>query len=257
MACDESGWGANRDSQEYGALTYLSNVTVADVDLDGRPDLVAGLSGLHYGLSLALSRWVPYQDHMVVVWDARTGEALDAWPRVVEDIGMFVKPAVADISGDGLPEVITSSGGYAVHAWDADGIEPDGWPKFTGGWVYSALRAGDVNGDGRLEVVALTREGWLFVWQTAGRAAVTGEPEVPASPAVNDAWRDLAGSPAAPGRVVSPAFLQSPSGSWRTGGETEEPGSPHGGAGVAAGVGDRSPAPAADADHSHRSARYP
>jgi len=169
MSCDASGWGVASPTQELGAATYLANVTFGDVNGDGRPELVAGLTGLNWGLSLALSRWVPYQDHLVAVWDTQTGLALDAWPQVIEDIMMFVKPAVEDISGDGVPEIIMSSGGYLVHAWDADGVEIDGWPKFTGGWVYSAIQVGDITGDGFNEVIAMTREGRLYVWGTGGR----------------------------------------------------------------------------------------
>ncbi len=166
LSCDASGWGDARNTREVGALTYLANLAFADVDLDGTPDVVAGMTGANYAITAGLGRYMPYQDHVVAVWNAATGRTLDAWPRVIEDISLFVTPAVADITGDGRPEVITSSGGYVVHAWDADGVEPEGWPKFTGGWVYTALRAGDVDGDGVPEVVALTREGYLFAWKT-------------------------------------------------------------------------------------------
>ncbi len=44
--------------------------------------------------------------------------------------------------------------------------EPDGWPKFTGGWTQSTPAIGDADGDGDLEVSALTREGWSFLWAT-------------------------------------------------------------------------------------------
>ena len=37
---------------------------------------------------------------------------------------------------------------------------PAGWPKFTGGWIESTPAVGDIDGDGKLDVSALTREGW-------------------------------------------------------------------------------------------------
>jgi hypothetical protein len=57
---------------------------------------------------------------------------------------------------------------YDVHAFDIDGDEPPGWPKFTNGWMVGSAAVGDVDGDGLLEVVAVTREGNLFVWNADG-----------------------------------------------------------------------------------------
>ena len=78
--------------------------------------------------------------------------------------------AVADLSGDGRAEAVFGSGGYLLHAWDASGAEPDGWPKFTGNWILGGAAVGDITGDGYLEVVAVTREGQLFAWTTDGPA---------------------------------------------------------------------------------------
>ena len=64
------------------------------------------------------------------------------------------------------PEILEGSAGYFVHAFDASGNEPLGWPKFTGGWNVANPAVGDVDGDGLNEVVVLTREGYLYVWNT-------------------------------------------------------------------------------------------
>ena len=62
------------------------------------------------------------------------------------------------------------SGGYLLHAWDVEGTEAPGWPKFTGGWTLGSPSVGDINGDGYLDVVVTTREGFLFAWSSAGHA---------------------------------------------------------------------------------------
>ena len=54
-----------------------------------------------------------------------------------------------------------------VRAFRGDGGEADGFPKFTGGWTFSAPAAGDIDGDGRPEIASITREGYLFVWELA------------------------------------------------------------------------------------------
>jgi len=62
------------------------------------------------------------------------------------------------------------SGGYYVHAFDGCGREPEGWPKFVGGWVTSSPAIGDVDGDGKLELAVTTRAGYLFLFDTDGSA---------------------------------------------------------------------------------------
>ncbi len=58
------------------------------------------------------------------------------------------------------------SGVSDLHAFNIYGDEPLGWPKLTGGWTVTTPAIGDIDGDGRLEVVSLTREGWLFAFRT-------------------------------------------------------------------------------------------
>ena len=95
-------------------------------------------------------------------------QLLDAFPRVVNDLQFLAGPSVADIDNDAQPEALAGTGVYDVHAVDAEGAEAPGWPKFTNGWMVQSPAVGDIDGDGRLEVVGVTREGNLFVWRTAG-----------------------------------------------------------------------------------------
>ena len=87
----------------------------------------------------------------------------------MDDMSFLTGPALADVDGDGKADVVMGSGGYMVRAFRSDGSQPTGWPKFTYGWVLASPVAGDVDGDGKIEVVAATREGYLYVWDTAGR----------------------------------------------------------------------------------------
>ena len=57
-----------------------------------------------------------------------------------------------------------------MHAWDKDGVEAPGWPKFTGGWMIGSPVVGDIDGDGYLDVVVGNREGWLYAFSTQGSA---------------------------------------------------------------------------------------
>ena len=62
--------------------------------------------------------------------------------------------------------MLNGTSGNVLHAFEADGTEPPGWPKQAGGWLLASPAVGDVDGDGRQEVVAVTRDGYLFVWNT-------------------------------------------------------------------------------------------
>jgi MYXO-CTERM domain-containing protein len=77
-----------------------------------------------------------------------------------------MNPALADLTGDGLSEVILGTGGYLVRAIDHQGNEAPGFPKSTGGWIISSPAVGDFDGDGKFELTTLTRNGWLFIWDT-------------------------------------------------------------------------------------------
>ncbi len=158
-------------------LQFVSQPSFGDLDGDGTPDLVMGGGGVQYLVSLAMRDHVDYQQPVgawsgVPVDDEGTETAafLPAWPRQIEDAQFLTAPIVADISGDGRPEVIMGSGGHVVHAWDADGASPEGWPKLTSHWVLASVSVADIDGDGYLDVVVPTREGWLFAWSTQGRA---------------------------------------------------------------------------------------
>jgi hypothetical protein len=137
---------------------------------------IAPTTGLGKSLDTYLpAKQTPSQLHLSI-WDVSTpdgqptsGAFRTAFPRVVNDLQFFVSPSAADISGDDLAESLSGSGVYDLHAFSPDGTEPAGWPKFTGGWSVDTPSVGDIDGDGQREVASATREGYLFVWRTAGR----------------------------------------------------------------------------------------
>jgi hypothetical protein len=113
-------------------------------------------------------------DHLLGGWDAKTGDWLPAFPRVMEGWQIPTAPAIADVGGDARAEVLAGSSGDVLHAFREDGTEPRGWPKETAGWLLASPAVGDVDGDGRSEVVAVTRDGFLFVWDTPAHAGGRG-----------------------------------------------------------------------------------
>jgi hypothetical protein len=104
------------------------------------------------------------------MWSGKTGKMMPAAPMVLEDWTFLNSAAVADLNGDGYPEVLIGSGGYYLHALDACAREPVGWPKFTGQWIIPTPAVGDIVGDGKLDVAVGTRDGWLYAWRTSAVA---------------------------------------------------------------------------------------
>ena len=142
---------------------------LGDLDQDGTPDLVT--SGGSLSVAGALQSTQPLNttvQFLLGMWNGKTGAMLPGSPAVLEDYTFFNNQAIADLNGDSYPEVLTGSGGYFVHAVDACGRQPEGWPKFTGQWVVATTAVGDISGDGKLEVVVGSREGFLYAWRTNG-----------------------------------------------------------------------------------------
>lgn len=118
------------------------NVTFADLDGDGRMEIVR-----------------PSTDGRVYVF-RHDGSALAGWPRLL--IGWCqVSPAVADLDGDGFLEVVVATRGVTsggrLYVLDRQGNTLPGWPLSLSGNNVEGVTAADLDGDGRLEIIATER----------------------------------------------------------------------------------------------------
>jgi MYXO-CTERM domain-containing protein len=159
----------SKAAQPNTMLPLFAQPSLGDIDQDGVPDVITSGGSLTLAISLqSKSVAAAKGDNLLAVWSGKTGAMMPASPYVLEDFTFFNNQAIADLNGDDYPEIITGSGGYFVHAYDACGREPKGWPKFTGQWIIPTVAVGDLDGDGKLELATGTRNGWLYVWHTEG-----------------------------------------------------------------------------------------
>ncbi len=164
----EKAFGPASPSADMPLQVIFTNPAFADLNNDGRVDLLQGAAGLLVAATFAQGGERLEFDHLIGAWDARSARFLHAFPQIQDDWQFFLQPIAADLDDDGLPEVINGSAGYYLRAYDRYGRSPEGWPKFTGGWIGAPPAVGDINGDGFLDIIASTRNGWLFAWSTAG-----------------------------------------------------------------------------------------
>jgi len=161
---------ATAGSADAPFIPALGSGAFGDLDGDGLPEYVAPTIGLRKFFDTAAAGRQVFSDHQVTAWNVLDGKVLPAFPALMDDMQFISPPAIADMDGDGVAEVVQGSGAYLVRAYRADGSTPPGFPKFTHGWVISSPTAGDVDGDGLIELIASTREGRLFVWNTEAPA---------------------------------------------------------------------------------------
>jgi len=172
-------------ASELDGISFLASPgspLVADTDGDGEMELYAPLLPMRM-LTLRSNPGIPLDVPPVLGgWEIRGGAGgaapvpmIPTFPRRMEDLTIMSAPVAADVDGDGRSEILMGSGGYLLHAFKKSGGEAEGFPKFTGGWIFSQPAVGDIDGDGERDLVTVTREGYLFAWRlrqsSPGRAA--------------------------------------------------------------------------------------
>ena len=133
----------------------------------------SGIQGILFSvLAPGRGTWLKNYERVV---DAQTGKARNGFPAFFQGLNFLSAPIIADVTGDGKAEIVDAGDSSALHAYTEGGTQAEGFPKFTTGWAIWSPSAGDLDGDGLTELVMLTREGYLTVWSTNGKASANTE----------------------------------------------------------------------------------
>ena len=177
---------------QMGASTS-SNVCLADLDGDGKPEILAGSDYL-YAVRSDGTDWMD-GDHDPIT----TGIFSTALHHIASS------PAAADLDFDGSPEIIAASWDDSTLAvFHANGTMAAGWPKKGAAPFWSVPAIGDIDNDGQLEIViGSNASGKLYAWHANGTEVQDGDANpstdgvyytpigsVISSPAIADLARD-------------------------------------------------------------------
>lgn len=121
---------------------WYSSPAVADLDGDGDAEVIASaysIVALDGATGALLWRVASGHDRS----DPSASNVGRTWPGI----------AIADVDGDGAPEIATAHGAGWVSVYDGDGYFEPGWPRRPVTNELRALALGDLDRDGTLEVV--------------------------------------------------------------------------------------------------------
>ena len=176
---DLRGWPVKGLKIADGLVTAPS---LGDLDGDGRPEVVTMTT-----LGDVFAR-------------GADGKLLPGWPVRLHGSHEQSSPLVADLDGDrtagGTAEVVIAID-REVHVLDRGGLPLPGWPRLTARLVLCSPAAGDVDGDGGLEVVVLDQEANLYVFDAAGQELPGWPVDAGSFSNTTPALADLDGQPGA------------------------------------------------------------
>jgi hypothetical protein len=156
-----TGWPvATADAEDpHNAGTIFARAAVGDLNGDGMDEIIAAAN-----------------NYRVHVWDA-AGRGLPGWPRKLENRGRagYAEPVLADLTGDNRPEILIATdrgfnGPPRIYALNAGGRDARGWPVDLPERCNAGVALGDLDGDGKREIVAATigSNAWVVVVNQRG-----------------------------------------------------------------------------------------
>ncbi|MBV1856870.1 MAG: VCBS repeat-containing protein [Nannocystaceae bacterium] len=176
----QTAWASSAsESPEHGSVRMWSSAAVGDLDGDGTVEIAVAAHPDDNGFNVAV------YDHL--------GELLSGWPQAFGEVEVRSITA-ADVDGDGQQEIIVNkqADGPATNVFELDGSTASGWPQvgectapagdcIDYGGFNQNIGAGDLDGDGQLDVVSTYDAIGFGVWSGDGT-------NFPTDASFMDAW---------------------------------------------------------------------
>ncbi len=161
-----NGWGQLLDNFPFETSSGHPDggPVLADLNGDELPEVVFGT-------------YDPENGAKIYAWEL-DGELLDGFPIEVDAPSVVGSVLLADVSGDGQTDVVAAlapSGDEPgrIGAWNSGGEPVEGFPlslvELDGGAFAGTPTIWDVDRDGDLELVAVTTDRRVVIWDTHGR----------------------------------------------------------------------------------------
>jgi FlgD Ig-like domain len=95
------------------------------------------------------------------------GQTLPGWPIIAGGFTSESSPIVADVSGDGVPDILFGNEGGLLYGWTWTGQNVAGFPLTVNDFIRSVPTADDVDGDGSIDLVLMGWDQNLYIWDFA------------------------------------------------------------------------------------------
>lgn len=139
------------------------NPVVADINGDESPEIVFGTFN-------------PVTGGCIYAWTC-TGDLLDSFPLQLDN-SVIGSVLLADMSGDGITDIVAAlspvEGNHGlISAWGSDSNVLEGFPislgDYGGGVISATPTIWDIDRDWDLDLMAVTTDRRLFIWDTPGQ----------------------------------------------------------------------------------------
>jgi hypothetical protein len=148
LPADAPGW------PYYMAKQARSSPVVCDLDQDGKLEVIVG-EELNPG-----NIYIFKYDGSAYIGDTQAFAAISS--------GIWATPCVYDLDDDGMMEIVICGKDGGLYIWNHDGTEyipgTGGLAYSTGVLTMSSPVIGDIDGDGRPEIVAVNTFGQVLAW---------------------------------------------------------------------------------------------